>query len=233
MIFPWVDTALILVFLKKQGVNVSSNVFKIYGTSSGIYDELKFPFQYSSADIPDSMIFGITCTNVMHISNPVNPDNYLIADNLRLTGTSLTVPNFDFEDWSDFYKIIPVSWFSNDYNNLAGDTANKPVVRTSDAASGLYAAKIRNYILPSDTVSGRINSGNNYNSKFKVSARHQSLTGYFKYFPENNDSLNITVIMFKNSLQIGAGYLQHSSTEPLYKTFIIYINYKTDLMQGR
>jgi len=222
---PTGDTALVIVFLKKQGVNISSNVYKIYGTSSGTFDELKFPFQYSSADIPDSMIFGITCTNVMNMINPVNPDNYLIADNMRLTGTSLTVPNFDFEDWTDFNEINPVSWFSNNYNNLPGDTSKRPVVRTTDAASGLYAAKIRNYVSPSDTIYGRVNSGNNYNSKFKVSARHQSLTGYFKYLPDNNDSLNIMVMMFKNNLQIGAGYLQHSSTEPFYKSFIAYINY--------
>ena len=222
---PLGDTALVIMFLKKQGVNVSSNIFKIYGSSSGVFNELKFPLQYSSADIPDSMIIGITCTNVMNMVNPVTFDNYLIADYLLLTGTSLTVPNYDFEDWSDFYEIKPVSWFSNNYNNQIEDTTKWPVVRTTDAVSGLYAAKIRNHVTPLDTISGRINSGNNYNSKFKVSARHQVLTGYFKYFPENNDSLSITVMMFKNNLQIGAGYLQHSSTEPLYKSFIIFINY--------
>jgi photosystem II stability/assembly factor-like uncharacterized protein len=222
---PTGDTALVLVFLKKQGVNISSNIFRIYGTSSGTFDELKFPFQYSSADIPDSMIFGITCTNVIHISNPVNPDNFLIADNLRLTGTSLSVPNADFENWTNFYEVSPVSWFSSNNNNQPGDTLNITVVRTSDAASGMYAAKIRNYVTASDTVSGRINSGNNYNSKFKVSARHQSLTGYFKYFPDNNDSLTIMVMMYKNNVQIGTGYLQHSTTEPGYKTFFIPINY--------
>ena len=225
------DTALIMLFFKKQGTFISNNLFKIFGSSSGNFVDLKFPIQYSSGEIPDSLIIGITCTDYRnHQQLPIG--GYLIADYLQFTGTSQNIPNYDFEQWTPTEYFSLTNWdyyhklFFSNSNITVND--NKSVYRTNDAKSGQYAALIQNHISPSDTMPGWMRSGDQHCFLFKVNNRHTSLTGYYKYYPENNDSLNIMINMYKNSQNIGYGQFQTGALTDIYTPFIIDIDYWND-----
>jgi len=226
---PANDTALILLFFKKQGIFISDNLFKIFGTSSGNFVDLKFPIQYSSGEIPDSLIIGIVCTDYRNYQQ-LFLGGYLIADYLQFTGTSQNIPNYDFEQWTPTEYFSLTNW---DYDNKLffsniNVNENKGVYRTSDAKSGQYAVLIKNHISPYDTMPGWMRSGDENCHLFKVNNRHTSLTGYYKYYPENNDSLNIKIIMYKNSQNVGYGQIQTGNATDIYTPFIIDIDYWND-----
>jgi len=227
---PANDTALIMLFLKKQGVFISNNTFKIYGSSSGSYNQLKFPLHYSSTEMPDSMIFGIVCTDIRFGISQLNPNNVLDVDYLRFTGTSELIPNYDFENWTTLYYPQLESWYnsySNQYELL--NSPFKPITQTTDAQSGEYAVILKSKISLNDTISGNITTNPNYfGPSFKVTVRHHSLTGFYKFLPENNDSLNILVSMYKNGSSVGWGNFSAGNTVSDYTSFNINIFYMND-----
>ncbi|MEI6750446.1 MAG: YCF48-related protein [Bacteroidota bacterium] len=202
------DTALIFLTLKKQGVIISENWFKIFGNSFGNYSELKFPILYTAAGNADSIMIGMVSTDFRNLTPPqILPiGGFLIVDNIRFSGTTLNIPNNDFENWvtDTTYKLT--SWY---YDNK--DKSFPPASRTTDAQHGNYAVLVQN-CLSTDTHGSLMTSLDWYVPGFSVNARHQSLTGFYKYFPENNDTMNIGVFMFKNHITVGSGYF-HANAE--------------------
>jgi photosystem II stability/assembly factor-like uncharacterized protein len=219
------DTALIVMILKDQGNIVSNNLFKIFGSSGGSFVEQAFPLQYLLPDTPDSLIIGIVCTDSRNLLHPLSADNVLIADYLRLSGTAQTLPNYDFEDWTSTSLYDLISWY-NGYNGPYNtDTLHRPVKRTTDAISGQYAVKLQTYMTPTDTLTGRISVGDGPFSKFAVSARHEALNGYFKYSPENGDTMSIVIQMFAGGVPVGWGTYSTNATIPGYTAFMADIVY--------
>jgi len=223
---PANDTALVGILLKKQGVFISFNWFKIYGNSSGNYTELKFPIPYTTPGNADSLIIGFTSTDTRHLSQLI-AGGYLIVDHIRFTGTTENIPNNDFENW-DFNTIYtPDSWwYNNKYTPDPAHPQNPTVSRTEDAQHGNYAALVRNYLyqdyfLPYATE-GYLSTGQDWAAPgFSVNSGHQTLTGYYKFLPENDDTMSINVTMYKNHVNIGGGNFQTNITVADYTPFII------------
>jgi hypothetical protein len=157
---------------------------------------------------------------------------FLMFDNIRFSGTTVNIPNYDFEYWeSNVYYTLDNWWYGNKYSPDPLNPQNNPVSRTSDAKHGNYALLIQNFLYPNDTLSGYVSSSQYwYNPGFGVNSHHQSLTGYYKFIPENNDSMNIQVVMYKNHNQIGWGNLASTNTVTEYTPFNIDINYQSGLM---
>jgi len=221
------DTALILLILKKQGVVISYNWFPITGSSSGNYTNLSFPIPYTSPGIADSIIIGFIATNLKNIPGPFPADNYLIIDNIRFSGTTENIPNNDFERWEENTHYYLNDWFyGNKYVINPVYPFDDPVSLTTDAQHGDYAALLQTFMHPSDTMSSGISTGTQWDAPgFRVNARHQSLNGYYKFSPENNDSMNVYVNMYKNHANIGNGSFQSAIPVSVYTPFTIDIFY--------
>jgi len=216
---PANDTALILLKLKRQGVIISDNWFKIAGTSSGSFTELKFPIPYTSAGNADSIIIGLISTDIRFQNEQFPLGGYLIADNIHFSGTSENIPNNDFESWQINTQYSLDNWYSGHDDPIHPE--NYHFSRTNDAQHGNFAVLLQNYLNPTDTLSGWFSTGRNWNTPdFIVNARHQSLTGYYKFLPENNDTMNVFVSMFKNHIPVGLGNFQSAAVQADYTPFI-------------
>jgi hypothetical protein len=60
---------------------------------------------------------------------------------------------------------------------------------------------------------------------FAVSGRDTSFSGYYKYYPQNGDTFNIGVLMYKSGNIIGTGMLSGNHLVDSYTKFSIKINY--------
>jgi len=221
------DTALILLILKKQGVDIAYQWFKIYGSSSGNYTDLKFPIPYTSGSDADSLIIGFTVTDIRNIilRQEFPSGGYLIVDHIHFTGTTENIPNNDFENWEiNTYYSLDGWWYPN--KDVLNPVNEQVVSRTTDAHHGNYAALAKTFFYPDYTSSGYLTTNSQVNGPgFGVNGRHQSLTGYYKFLPENNDTMNVGVFMYKNHVLIGAGYFLSNTVVTEYTPFVINISY--------
>jgi hypothetical protein len=160
----------------------------------------------------------------------------LLAINLSIAQT--TVPNGDFENWTDQYHIQ--YWDGLNYDG--GFINFHTFLRTDDAHSGNYAAQVQTInnsiigILPGIAFTGNIDfNPSTFEYTFKVGVpvqgRPSGLNGFFKYSPSGGDSLALVVGMFKwnqeeNDLDsIGGGFFFTSGTVNSYTGFTIPIQY--------
>ena len=202
-----------------------NNLFKISGNSSGNYTDLKFPIKYSSYGNADSVIFGIAASDFRNDPQHFSGGSYLILDQIRFSGTTENLPNNDFENWCVKTVYPPDNWCCGTNPLHPEDTV---IMRSSDAQHGSFAARVKNFIYTTDTMGGWLSSSTRWDIPgFSVSGQHQSLTGYYRFLPENNDTLMIQARMFKNHLPIGGGMMQSNIPVYTYTPFIINIDYFT------
>jgi len=220
------DTAFVFLILKKQGTEISKNWFKISGNSSGNYVDMKFPITYTSAGNADSLILGFVSTNFRNMILPLPIASYLIVDNIRFKGTTENIPNNDFENWITNLVYSLDNWWYPNKNTPDPIDSYIPVTQTTDKQHGNYAALIQNLTYPDGTIPGFIStSQQGFDPGFSVLGRHQSLTGYYKFLPENNDTMVIYIYMYKNHNMIGWGNFQTSAEKTIYTPFFIKIQY--------
>lgn len=157
---------------------------------------------------------------------------------LNLAFAQTTVPNGEFEDWTDEYHIL--NW---DGLNYDGGIINfHTFMRTDDAHSGNYAAKVEtiNQSLIGD-IPGIAFTGNvefdpvtleyDFTVGVPVEGRPSSLKGFFKYNPAGGDTMAIVIGMFRwdeeqmNLDSIGGGLFYTGSTVNSYTEFEAPIQY--------
>jgi len=149
-----------------------------------------------------------------------------------------TVPNGDFENWTDQYHIQ--NWDGLNYDG--GFINFHTFQRTDDAHSGNYAAQVQTIdnsivgILPGIAFTGNIDINPStfeytFNVGVPVQGRPSGLNGFFKYSPSGGDSMAIVVGMFRwnqeeNDLDsIGGGFFYTSGAVNNYTSFTIPIQY--------
>lgn len=121
--------------------------------------------------------------------------------------TTDAIPNFGFENWSTVNGTeIPDNWYVRQSYNPE-DQLFYGLEKTSvDKYAGSYALKLFNSLTgigEEDIIYGMIhtlppNHQEQIQPAFPVSSRHTILTGYYKYAPENEDSCQFLVWMYKN-----------------------------------
>jgi hypothetical protein len=126
---PVNDTALLLVTFKKNGLPISTDLFKIRGTGT----QATFtPFNYtlSLAAMPDSVIIAAASSNAFN-TIPVQNGSYLELDQLAFTGPGITqaIPGGDFETWTPATQDFATSW-----------NAYGPISKSTSSFAGTYAA---------------------------------------------------------------------------------------------
>ncbi len=217
------DSAWVLIMFKKDGVYISQDTFFITGAYTSDFRRLAYEVNYLTADVPDSLIIGFTSSNPANFSG----DGYLIIDDVYFTNTLLSIPNSSFESWNVAVLEEPDGW-NTDNRSLAGNP-QLPVTATSDSYSGDHAIRIQNVAVQNGITPGYAITGPQGDSGplpgFPVSERDTLLSGYFKFFPENNDTCNFGVIMYSGGTMIGSGFFTTSLLTDTYTQFIIHINY--------
>jgi hypothetical protein len=220
------DSAIVVLQFKSGGAVISDTIYKITGTSSGIFVEKKFKIEYSSGIFPDTVILAFANTNVL--SGITDPTSVLSVDDVSFYGTTQNVPNADMEDWSIETRNKAVSWVSNDdfWNNGSTYMAEK----SSDAYSGDFAVKLSNTVGGNNNQFARLRVGddlNNWNPVFPVDFNHEHFYGYVKYAPDNGDTLFVRVTMYENGVQNGWGELKMKDPISTFTLFDLPISYSS------
>jgi len=215
------DSAWVLVVFKYQGNPISVDLFYLTGTDSLNYSRLAFKLNLPPVIIPDTLIIGVTSTN----PNASYLGSWIVVDSLHFIGTTQQIPNGNFENWTTINLESLDSWNTSN-NNLM----TPAVTKTTDANSGIYAMRLENLPL----------GGSNYTQTFAlcgqqgestvlpgfpVLIRDTTFNGYYKYFPQNNDSLTIGVFMYSLGTQVGGGFFQTGVQQNAYTYFSTPIYY--------
>ncbi|MFI5220998.1 MAG: T9SS type A sorting domain-containing protein [Bacteroidia bacterium] len=217
------DSAWVLVQMKKNGVIISSDLYEYTGVYTGDYKRMAFKMHYLSGATPDSMFIGFTST--IPNGNSSNAVSWVIIDNISFTGTTQNIPNPDFENWTTQTNYTPNGWTFD-----IRPTGNV-VDRTTDKYDGNYAMKLQSIFLTGDTLQGYIQTGVNNNNNgywgptFPVNSTPNSLKGFYKFFPQNGDTLSIEIGLFKNGVSVGFGNYLSSNSLSTYTPISIPIFY--------
>jgi hypothetical protein len=121
------------------------------------------------------------------------------------------IPNAGFENWANG---DPVGWATLDF---LGDA----VSQTSESHSGSSAAKMQIIDFMGSPIPPILISG-----EFGVSEKFGSLTGYFKFMPQNNNqTFTVAVLMSQGSNYIGGGAVEIFQTTSAFTQFVVPIEY--------
>lgn len=121
------------------------------------------------------------------------------------------IPNAGFENWSNG---DPVGWFTYD---LLGDA----VTQSSDKHSGSSAAKMQIIDFVGTPIPPILYSG-----RFAVSQVHGSLTGYYKFAPQNaNVNISVDILMYQGTTPVGGGFWETYQPASSYVQFTVPIDY--------
>ncbi len=120
------------------------------------------------------------------------------------------IPNNGFETWITAGNCMkPSGWYgTNDFSDTSG--ASFGVTRSADhypAAVGNYSISIQNNVslLPDWSALGIIWTGGlagTDNPAFPVTGHPTSFCGYFKFFPQNNDTMRIFLALYDNGNEV-------------------------------
>lgn len=136
------------------------------------------------------------------------------------------IPNSGFENWTSMGSYLnPDGWWTTNDSIMTGSFF--PVTKSTDhypASVGSYSIRLENNmaLLPSwgalgITWTGNINGGNN--PVFPVIGHPISLWGYYKFFPQNNDSMDVHIRLYKNGVDISGGNYKTAVAAPSWTPF--------------
>lgn len=171
------DTALLIVMFKKNGVVISSDIFKFEGVQSTF---TSFNFPISLPAVPDSVIIAAASSNIIDWTG-VQGGSWIEFDSLEFTGTGTMAPiaNGNFENWTQ----IPV-------HDLNGWQAEGNVKRSTDKYSGTYAAQLTT----TEDSEGEINYAQLFNG-IQYSGTIDTLTGWYKYATNTSGSDSAIILV--------------------------------------
>ena len=224
------DTAYVCIEFKSAGQVLTQQFMPIYG-SSQVFKKLSFPIHYNSAAIPDTLILAFLSSNVF-ANYPVIGSS-LTIDELTFGASFPPVPNGNFENWSSltFHRLD--GWSYQDFYDFGYYTSEDSgcVYQYPEPFHGNYAMQ-----LGTRTVDGHIldgsgdvstqpqpNTGNG--PDFALNHRPAMLTGYYRFFPQNGDTLNVGFFIYKNGAVVGTGNFRTNQLVSNYTYFSALCNY--------
>lgn len=127
------------------------------------------------------------------------------------------VPNGGFEQW---VSGQPTGWITN---NVPGFLVT--ITQSNNSHSGSFAARgdvasFSGFFFPPVLVAGDTVG-------FPISERYSSLKGFYQFSPQGSDVMVAYVIMYADTLGIGAGWSMLSPTASGYSSFEVPIQYIT------
>ncbi len=211
------DTAWVIISMKKNGVAISNDLYLYTGSNTSSFKRMSFKINFMSGVNPDTMFIGFTSTIPNSGSgSQINTKSWVILDNISFTGTTQNIPNPDFENWT-----TQSTYSLNGWENKISSTGSN-VMRTTDVYAGTYAMKLQGY-----TQTGTNSNNGNWGPTFPVTSTPISLKGFYKFIPQNGDSLDIYIGLWKNGQGVGGGGINSQSTVNTYTPFLVPINYNS------
>ena len=141
------------------------------------------------------------------------------------------IPNNGFENWSVWGNCLkPQGWAC--LNDWMGETENcYSMSRSQDhypSSIGSFSIKIENRvsILPDAGAGGMVWTGDSTGfgtdqPAFPIIGHPTSLCGYYKFLPENGDTMDIHFVLYKNGVDIAGGKLLVRTAVPEWTAFSI------------
>ena len=225
------DSAWVIVSFKKNGIAISNDNYTITGSNINTFQRKAFKIHFGTNDIPDTIFVGFTST--IPNNNITNTISWVILDNVSFTGTTQNVPNPDFESWNTQNVYTLNGW------NARTSPNGSSVSQTTDAYAGIYAMKLQTIMINGDTISGYAQTGSSNNNNngnwwptFPVKTRPTSLNGFYKYFPQGNDTFFVNVGLWKSGQMVGYGNYALPDTTDSYSSFTAPISYFPNFPTG-
>lgn len=150
--------------------------------------------------------------------------------------TPAQIPNAGFENWTPINNCVgPTGWY--DFYSLIDSTGIYcPVRRSNDHFPpniGGYSVRISNDtsiwntgILPGSLIGWGILLTSQLNDEplFPITGHPASLWGYYKFFPEHGDTMNIRVHLYKNGVEVTSGKFQSDAMTVNWTPFQITVS---------
>ncbi len=144
------------------------------------------------------------------------------------------IPNKEFEVWDDMGSYMePEDWWST---NSYSTGSFFPVTRSTDHfpnSLGNYSVRIENNpsLLPNYGALGITWVGEHTmpDPAFPIIGHPTSLTGYYKFFPENGDTMLINVLLFNSGNVYAQGKLLNTEAVAEWTSFDILFNSYSDV----
>jgi hypothetical protein len=137
------------------------------------------------------------------------------------------IPNAGFENWIEYGNgMKPVGWWSPN-DSISSASSYFPITRSDDhypSDNGNYSIRLENNTsLATEWAGAGIIwpggwSGNNYPS-FPVTGHPVRLRGYYKFLPQNGDSMDIHFELYKNGTPVTSGGFYTASASAEWTTF--------------
>ena len=213
------DTAFLLVYMYKSDTVIANPFYRLaVNNSNNTFVDVTFPIEYYYSSIPDSIVMGMVSFNPFNqINNDSSKYNSLEIDTILFIENTQTysLPNFGFEKWYSYAYNKLETWeylpFFSLYNNT---NPFRMVEQDTFRNSNDYCAVVQN--IPTINASyrrGEISTGSNFikdhGPSFPVNYKHLFLNGYYKFFPQNGDTMEVQLTMYELGQQVGfASFLQ-------------------------
>lgn len=191
------DTAILLVFFKKNGAIISNDMFKVYGSQS-TFTSFSFPLNVSI--VPDSVIVGATSSDFISNNASVANGSYLELDNLGFSGPGVTqsLIGGNFDNWTN-YSLLKLNDWTEEHT--------EGISRITSSHTGQYAIRMETVNGPDGVSSSGIRLGDNSMSGptggIPFSQMIDTLYGYYKFSTPVSDSAWVICLATNNSNVVG------------------------------
>ncbi len=200
------DTMRIQIVLYSNGEGVTYNELLSTATVSD-WTSFNLPLPaYTFADSATIILASYNCNGPYPAYSP-HGNSVLYVDNLNFDYPITREDNFGFEKWKDMGSYMEPESFLTLNSNASGSFY--PVKRSTDhypVSVGQYSIRIESNpsLLPGSDALGLVlqNSGNTLlegpGPSFAITGHPTSLTGYYKYAPQNSDTMRIQIQLYQN-----------------------------------
>ena len=145
------------------------------------------------------------------------------------------IPNNGFENWKNVGNSTEPSGWQSMYYFADSSGTYCPVTKSTDhypATIGNFSARIANDTArwnsanpPGNMLGWGFITSTKANDKplFPVTGHPKSLCGYYKFLPQNGDTMNIDFHFYKNGAEITMGHFQSNVAAPSWTSFKVFV----------
>lgn len=221
------DTGYAMVEVYDDGGNViGGGTMGFSGTQTTTLATHALNLSYTGT--PAGIMIGFVSSD---FENPANVavGSWIQVDNVRLfsggSEVSTSIPNFSFENWSDYTINDPEYWTSTNMELSEDGVAN--VSSSTDFYNGSLAAKLTNIERDGEVMTGALCYGDDLwdNARVDYTDEPDFLTGAINYTPSGTDNAHIYATFEDNTPQYAGGGSADFLETSDYQEFVMPLYY--------
>lgn len=231
------DEARIYCVFRDHGTQKGAVDFRFTGSTADTFVRYSVPITWSGSRTPDSVWVYLYSYGS---ESRVERDGYVIFDDIHFDKIGERMPditNADFEDWTNIGIEYPEGWVSYDlliYDLYTSFLATRTSGRvTDDVVDGNSAWMVSSYLSGSNPrysyhFTGEEN-GDYSRPIFAFTDTFRYLQGYYKYFPDGDDSAYVVMRAMKGTSTRSYNTLRLPATSE-WTFFTIPLTYNASVM---